>query len=155
MLIRDYVGFIPYYDEKGRNCTCVIKKDGSVEYFPCHLKLYIHKMFFALHIDMKARKSWITHSILDKSNHPLVINEELIFLPVKCRKSIGAQDGCYAYIHWQAIASLTSKSLILCNGITLPNLCKPSYIERKKKDALLLSHLYTLHHTKSRFTYKK
>lgn len=154
MFTMQFAALIPFYDTFGQNSTCVILKDGSKEYFGCSIKAYIHSMFYELHLDPRAVSFW-THKILGtKLNTPLIIDDSLVLLPVKFRKSVGKQDGCFGYVTNHCIESIDDNSITLSYGETLPSLSQKSYILKKQKDAALLSYAYTDYKKQYEFMWK-
>lgn len=145
---------IPFYSSNGENSTCILLSDGSRFYRQCSTKKYIHHMLYSLHLDPNAVKHWTTQIIGTKLNTPIIIDNHLIFLPVKLRKSIGKQDGCFGYINAEAIASFENNSITLCTGETLPTLSPKSYIHKKQYDAKLLSYAYLDHKKQYEFMWK-
>ncbi|WP_069999261.1 hypothetical protein [Cellulosilyticum sp. I15G10I2] len=155
MLYIQFAALIPFYDAYGQNSTCVLLKDGGKEYFNCSVKTYINNMLYELHLDPKAVSFWTSKIIGTKLNTPLIIDESLVLLPVKFRKSIGKQDGCFGYVNQAFITAIDDHSLTLSSGETVPTLSRKSYITKKQKDAALLSYAYTDYKKQYEFMWKK
>ena len=145
---------IPFYSSNGENSTCIILNDGSRICEPQSVKIYIDHMIFSLHLDPRAIKYWTSKMIGNKLNNPLVIDNELIFLPVKFRQGIGKHDGCVGYINMKNIQSFDNHLIVLCNGEKINNLSSKSYIEQKQRSAQLLSYLYIEFKKKYEFMWK-
>ncbi len=145
---------IPFYDTNGENSTCILFNDGSKEYKQCSIKRYTHHMLYALHLDPNAVKHWTYEVIGTKLNTPLIVDSKLIFLPVKLRKGVGKQDGCFGYINNNLISSCHNNQIILCNGEVLPTLSPKSYIQKKQYDAKLLSYAYVDYKQQYEFMWK-
>lgn len=147
-------GLIPFYSSDGENSTCILLNDGSKIYKACSIKKYIHHLLYKLHLDPKAVKHWTYEVIGTKLNTPIIIDNEFIFLPVKLRKSVGKQDGCFGYINIKDIKSFDDYSLLLCTGEILPTLSPKSYIQKKQHDAKLLSYAYLDYKKQYEFMWK-
>lgn len=133
---------IPYYDAYGQNSTCILFQDGSKEYEACSIKNYINRLFYNLHLDPRAVRFWTSQVISTKLNTPLIITEDFILIPIKFRKSIGKQDGCFGYATYQAIESVNNYELHFKNGTSLSMLSPKTYVQKKQVDAKLLSYAY-------------
>ncbi|MBE6023246.1 MAG: hypothetical protein E7231_08445 [Cellulosilyticum sp.] len=133
---------IPCYSSNGENSTCILLRDGSRFYKECSIKKSIQQMLYHLHLDPQAVKHWTCEVIGTKLNTPLIIDNDTIFLPVKLRKGIGKQDGCFGYINTKDIQSYDTHSILLCNGETLSTLSPKSYVQKKQYDAKLLRYAY-------------
>ena len=145
---------IPFYDTNGENSTCILFHDGSKSYKHCSIKKYIHTMLYSLHLDPQAVKHWTYKTIGTKLNTPIIIDDTLIFLPVKLRKSVGKQDGCFGYINTKHLQACENNQITLCNGEILPTLSPKSYILKKQTDAKLLSYAYVDYKKQFEFMWK-
>lgn len=154
MIYTQIAALIPFYDDYGQNSTRILLKDGSVETANCSIKNYIYRMLYALHLDPKAVRFWTTQMIGSKINAPLVIDDTLVLLPVKFRKGVGKQDGCFGYINNQFISEFQNNEVILASGISLPTLSPKSYILKKQNDAKLLSYSYVDYKKQYEFMWK-
>ncbi len=143
MLYLDFAALIPFYDDRGQNSTCVLFKDGSKEYFSCSVKNYMTTLLYELHLDPHSLRFWTSQIIGTKLNIPFTIDEHHIFLPVKFRKPVTKQDGCFGYVSRDLIAHVEDGLLTFTTGLTLQHLSKKSYLNKKQKDAALLSYAYT------------
>lgn len=146
MYYEDIMALIPFYDENGQNMTRILLKDGTSSASTCSVKAYISQILSSLHLDPHALKFWIFKMTGDKHNTPLIISNDLIFIPIKFRKSIGSHDGCFGFIN--AISLTSAETYIENYHITLPsNIClntlsTKAYIMGKQKTAQLLSYAY-------------
>ncbi|PHV70186.1 hypothetical protein CS063_11960 [Sporanaerobium hydrogeniformans] len=154
MLYLHFVALIPFYDERGQNSTCVLFKDGSKEYFSCSIKAYITKLLYQLHLDPRAIRFWTSQVLGAKLNTPLIIDETHILLPVKFRKPVTKQDGCFGYVNNVFIQTLEDYCLTLSTGQTLAHLSTKSYLLKKQKDAAFLSYAYTDYKKQYEFMWK-
>ena len=145
---------IPFYSSNGENSTCILLNDGSRIYKQCSIKKYMHHMLYSLHLDPNAVKHWTSEVIGTKLNTPIIIDNDIIFLPVKLRKSIGKQDGCFGYINNKDILSYDNNSIILCSGEALSTLSPKSYILKKQHDAKLLRYAYLDYKKQYEFMWK-
>ena len=112
-------------------------------------------MFYCLHLDPTAVKHWTHEVIGTKLNTPIIIDNDIIFLPVKLRKGVGKQDGCFGYINSKSIQSYDDNSILLCNGELLPTLSPKSYLQKKEYDAKLLRYAYLEHKKQYEFMWKQ
>jgi len=154
MLPIQFAALIPFYDTYGQNSTCLILKDGSREYFGFSIKTYIRNMFYDLHLDPKALNFWTYKILGTKLNTPVIIDDSLILLPVKFRKSVGKQDGCFGYVTNSCITDIEDNQITLSHNEVLPSLSQKSYILKKQKDAKLLKYSYTDYKKQYEFMWK-
>lgn len=155
MFYSDIAALIPFYDTYGQNSTCILFKDGSKEYASCSIKTYIYRMLYTLHLDPKAIRHWTHHVIGSKLNTPVVIDNNLIFLPVKLRKGVGKQDGCFGYVNSSFIVAIEDNQLTLINNQTLTTLSPKSYILKKQNAAKLLGYAYVDYKKQFEFMWKE
>ncbi|MDF2614087.1 MAG: hypothetical protein K0S71_1873 [Clostridia bacterium] len=154
MIYIQFAALIPFYDNYGQNSTCVLLQDGSREYFNCSIKAYIHRMLYELHLDPRAVNFWTSKILGTKLNTPLIIDDSLVLIPIKFRKSVGKQDGCFGYVNNECIEKLDDTRITLAGGEVLPSLSQKSYILKKQKDAALLSYAYTDYKKQYEFMWK-
>lgn len=154
MTYLQIAALIPFYNANGENSTCILLKDGSRIYKQCSIKKYIQHMLYSLHLDPNAVKHWTSKVIGSKLNTPIIVDNDIIFLPVKLRKSIGKHDGCFGYVNHLDILSYDNHSIILCNGETLPTLSSKSYLQKKEHDAKLLRYAYLDYKKQYEFMWK-
>ena len=133
---------VPYYDEFGQNCTCVILRDGSKVEFKMPIRTYVRQLFYALHINLAARTQWITSILNKESGNPLLVNDEMVWIPVKFRKGVGSKDGCSGYVLKSAIKEVGDYTLVLACQQRLTTLSKANYIKDKQKDGQHLLYAY-------------
>lgn len=133
---------VPYYDECGQNCTYVILKDGSRMEYKMPVRSYIRKLFYAMHLDLAARNRWAAEVLRHEFNTPILVSDELVLVPVKFRKPIGAKDGCFGYVNLGAIDEVGDYSLSLVDGQRIATLSKASYVRSKMKDGEHLVYAY-------------
>ena len=154
MIYIEFAAIVPFYDDYGQNSTCAILKDGSREYFRCSIKAYINSMLYELHLDPKAVNFWTYKILGTKLNTPVIIDDSLVLIPVKFRRAVGKQDGCFGYVNQNFIKEADDLNLTLSSGEILPNLSQKSYILKKQKDAALLSYAYTDYKKQYEFMWK-
>lgn len=111
-------------------------------------------MLYSLHLDPSAIKHWTFQTLGTKCNTPLIIHDTLIFVPVKLRKSIGRQDGCFGYVNSNHIQFLEDHQITLCHGEQLSTLSSKSYLDKKLTDAKLLRYAYVDHKKQYEFMWK-
>ena len=154
MIYSNIAALIPFYDTNGQNSTQILLKDGSKEFASCNIKTYIYRMLYTLHLDPKALKHWTYEITGQKLNTPIVIDEHLIFIPVKLRKGIGKQDGSFGYVNTLALTSIDDYQITLTNNLTLTTLSPKSYISTKCTTAKLLSYSYVAYKKQYEFMWK-
>lgn len=142
MLYTEINALIPFYDDYGRNCTCILFKDGTKEYETYSIKNYMNRLLYHFHLDPRAVKFWTSQVINTKLNTPIIIDDTLIYIPAKFRKAVGKQDGCFGYINYKQIKSITPNGVVFENDTLLPTLSAQSYITKKCTDAKLLAYAY-------------
>lgn len=126
---------IPFYDANGENSTRIIYADGSTECRSYSVKRFMRDLLYDFHLDPHALRHWTFKMIGAKLNTPLIINDKLVFVPVKMRKGVGKQDGCYGYLSYEYIRCFENQGVLLPTGEILPTLSAASYVARKHKDA--------------------
>lgn len=151
----NYAALIPFYSECGENCTCIIYNDGKKDYLSSSLKKVIHEMFHSLYLDPCALKHWTSEMVGYKNNLPLLVDNTLIFLPIKLRKAVGKQDGCYGYFNIASILDYSNYLITLCNGEIIPTLSPKKYIQKKTMHANLLEYLYLEHKKQYEFMWQR
>lgn len=154
MSAYDISAIIPFYNENGENCTRIIYRNGVTESKNCSVKKFMRSILYDFHLDPVALRHWTFNLIGAKLNTPIVINENLVFLPVKMRKGVGKQDGCYGYLGYSYIRGLEDQKVFLSSGETLPVLSASSYVSRKQRDAHLLCIGYLEFKKKTEFIYQ-
>lgn len=136
---------IPYYTRLGENATYLILADGTIEHLTCSIHTYIRHMLYNAHLDPRALRYW-THKVTgQKLNTPLILNDQLIYIPIKMRHAIGKTDGCFGYILSSAITSFDDATLTLQNDTILTTSASKNYLIKKQKDAMLLKYAYLDH----------
>lgn len=145
---------IPFYDTNGENSTCIIFMDGSRECTPCSVKKFMRSMLYDFHLDPHALRHWTFRMIGTKLNTPIIINDNLIFLPVKLRKGVGKQDGCFGYVRHDHIRSFANKEVTLSSGEMLATLSPKAYLTKKHLDANMLRFSYREFKKKTEFMYE-
>ena len=111
-------------------------------------------MLYELHLDPKALNFWTYKILGTKLNTPVIIDDSLILLPVKFRKSVGKQDGCFGYVTNSCITDIEDNQITLSHNEVLPSLSQKSYILKKQKDAKLLKYSYTDYKKQYEFMWK-
>lgn len=133
---------VPYYDGCGQNCTYVILKDGSRMDHKMPIKSFIRKMFYELHIDMDARTKWGSGVLRHDFGNPILISDQLVLVPVRLRKPVGAKDGCFGYVSLRAIKEVGDYNLSLACGQRVSTLSKTGYVTGKMRDGEHLAYAY-------------
>lgn len=155
MNVMQISAFIPFYSSEGENSTCILFNDGSKIDKPYSIKKCTNQILYSLHLDPQALSHWTYEVIGMKSTTPLIITDDIIFIPVKLRKSIGKHDGCFGFINMKAIASYDHHSILLDSGQSILTLSPKSYIQKKLHDAKLLHYAYLDHKKKYEFMWRK
>lgn len=137
-----YSAIIPYYDTQGANVTYTISRNGVIKTHPVPVKHFLNNIFNELSLDPKWIKTWTSHILCYKANHPILFNEDLVFIPVKMRTPIGKRDGCYGYVLLDAITDFNKHTITLHNKQIINTLSPSTYIRDKLINAKFLSYTY-------------
>lgn len=133
---------VPYYDECGANCTYILLKDGSKVVFKMPVRTYLRKMFYSLHMDPVSLNHWSSEVLHQQQGNPIIISEDILFIPVRMREVVGQKDGTLGYVLESSLVEVQDYSLRLRCGEILSMRCKASYVGKKQKDASLLRYAY-------------
>lgn len=136
--------FFPFYNEETNTRTCVLYKDGTRKYVRLNISKYIPKLFFEAGLNEKAVRQWTSNILKSKVNLPLLLTDKLIFIPVKFKPQlyIPGHAFTFGYINYEAIAFYSSQNVILKNETVLQTISPSQFIDKKVRDALLLSFAY-------------
>jgi len=142
---QDILAILPTYRGDKGNCTLILREDGQ-HIIERTVKTVIKKICKHNHIDLRAANETYGGLLNLKTNIPLVISPERIFIQLKAREPVGKDDGAMGYFklggidevierEGGAIIRLKNKTEIGClcsadnarNQISKGNLAKELY----------------------------
>lgn len=144
MSYLDIDAFFPFYNEERNTHTCILFKDGHKEYVRPNVTRYIPMLFFQAELNDKAIHRWSSQLLGAEHNLPLLITDQLIFIPIKFQTQPYAPGHpfTFGYVNYNAIAFYSDKEVILKSQAVLQTLSPTKFIEKKIRDATLLSFAY-------------
>ena len=95
--------FYPFYTEDGHDHTCILLKDGSKEYVSQCVKHFIPHLLYDTGLDARSIRLWASKVTGLKQNLPIIIDENIIFIPVKFRKRLNSTTRAFGYINYNSI----------------------------------------------------
>ncbi|WP_054741707.1 hypothetical protein [Cellulosilyticum ruminicola] len=140
----DIDAFFPHYD-MDQNCrTCIIYSDTTKEFVPLNVSQYARRLYFLAKLNKDALHNWSKQILNTATNLPLLITDKLIFIPVKFKPHpyTPGHAFTFGYINYNAISFYSSHEVILKNQIILNTISPHPFIDKKIRDATLLSYAY-------------
>ena len=134
--------FYPFYTEDGHDHTCILLKDGSKEYVSQCVKHFIPHLLYDTGLDARSIRLWASKVTGLKQNLPIIIDENIIFIPVKFRKRLNSTTTAFGYINYNSILSYSNTTVTLKNQTILETLSPTKFIDKKLIDAKLLAYAY-------------
>jgi len=134
---------LPTYDEYGNNSCEIIYTNEKSNLVTSSVAKFLKKWLCdSFRMDISGQRMW-GRGVLDHRNlNPLIVNENIVLIPVKTRQAIGAKDGCYGYIRTSSIQSFDADYIFLYSGAKVPYLCTIRTLKKKLEDAKLFYYTY-------------
>lgn len=151
MNLANVLYFIPTYDQVGHNVTQVAFPNGEQQIINLTIKQCIDKLLTQIGLDRKCLRNWTDKIIQGKHNTPLILTENIIFIPVKMRHADIRADGCIGYVRWDAILKIQDYGLTLKHHFTLTTYSSSAYIKRKLTHSYQLQNAYALYKKRYEF----
>jgi len=99
--LLNYAAYIPCYD--GGNSVIAVKKDGQTITLNKSIKSVMRMLIKESSLDINAFRQNFS-GLAGKSNLiPIPLSLDIVLIPLKVRKAIGKNDGCYAYVDMSCI----------------------------------------------------
>ena len=139
---EEIVALLPIYDQNGNNVCQVFSRDGRKQIQPMTIQKFMDKWLEILWVDLSAQRKWSSKILYQRNLNPILINEKIIFIPIKTRVAIGEKDGCYGYISLNSIKSHDEDVILLHSGVEIPYLSSYYTLNKKIQDAKYLLFSY-------------
>lgn len=142
MNVLEIDAFFPFYDAEKNTHTCVLDHNCIRTYIKSNVAKYIPQLYFEAELNYEAIYRWSCDVLQAKHNIPLLFNKHCIFIPVKFRQHpyMPRPAYTYGYVNFNEIAFFSDHEVMLKNQIVLPTLSPTAFIEKKMRDAMLLSY---------------
>ncbi|MEG1929424.1 MAG: hypothetical protein RR090_12550 [Niameybacter sp.] len=102
------------------------------------------KNLFTQHnLCLSSRKMWCNTFLHTRSNIPLPLAIDQIYVPLKIRKPLQPYEGTYGYILFNLLDQIQNSHLVLSDELTLEILSTPNHIKNKWIQA---DHVYCYYH---------
>lgn len=142
MYSHSFSAIIPFYDTHGANVTYTITEDGSIQIHPIPIKHFLNHLFNEFSLDPKHLRRWTSQVLYYKTHMPIILLEDLVFIPIKVRSNIGKYDGCFGYVLTRSIVAYDDYTITLQHNQIIKTHSSASYIRKKLYDAQFLSFTY-------------
>lgn len=103
--IWDYIAYIPCYEDG--NSVMEVKKDGQTVTLDKGIKSVIRMLLKESSMYINAFRQNFRGSAGRVCLIPIPLSLETVLIPIKVRKTIGKNDGCYAYADMSSIKEVT------------------------------------------------
>lgn len=105
---QDILVMIPSYERELGNCTKVYLNE-EVKVVDYTLRTFLRKLCAYYHFDLKASNRHYGKLISARSNLPIPIYPDTIYIQLKAREPIGKDDGAMGYFKLNCIRKIFSK----------------------------------------------
>lgn len=92
----DYAAYIPCY--AGGNAVMAVRKDGQTITINMGIKYLLGKLLKRSSLDIGCIRENYSKCVNRSNLIPIPLSLETVLIPIRVRKSIGSNDGSYAYI---------------------------------------------------------
>ncbi len=152
MNLTEIAAFYPFYNDTLGTRTCILSRDGTKKYVKPHVVKYIPRLYAHIGLNLDTIQHWSCEILKTKANVPLLFSDKIIFIPVKFPQPPYSPSPTYSfgYINIEEIAFFSGREVILKNQMTLQTLSPTPFIEKKLRDALILSYAYLQRKTQLR-----
>lgn len=144
LIEQDILVMIPSYEGESGNCTKVhLKEDVMVLKYT--LRTFLRKLCSHHHFDLKASNVHYGRLISARSNLPIPINPDRIYIQLKVREPIGKDDGAMGFFKLNGIRRIFSREGVtyvrMENGVEHPCLCKLETAKKQLRQGNLVREL--------------
>lgn len=133
---------LPIYDSNGNNFSQIIYATGEIVISPMEITDFLKKWLYTFKVDLVSQRMWICEVLRRRNLNPIIVNEDLILIPLKTRKAIGKKDTAHGYVWTHGIQSFDHDNLVLKCGVTIPYLSTINTLHNKLLSAKLLYYTY-------------
>lgn len=126
----------PVY-ENGKNTTLAYIDKKKIN-LNVSIKTYMKRLFKKRLRDRDAYFERVGTVLGKKLIQPVFFDRYVKYIPVKCRKTVGREDGSYLYVNPNYILKISDYELILYNDIRIDILQKNAAVNRKLKELKIL-----------------
>lgn len=140
----DYAAYIPCYDNG--NSVIFIKKDGEKAILNRSIKSVMDRIFRENSHIIQYVKRNMPPGFTGMRLVPVPISIEYVLIPVKMRKTIGKNDGCYGYVNIYSIKGVQEVKMTiitLSSGTEISCLDSPKTVTQRISRAKQLSEMFS------------
>ncbi|MGM0397220.1 MAG: hypothetical protein ACQEP4_09215 [Bacillota bacterium] len=141
---RDIFVMIPSYEGESGNCTRLYFMEG-VQVVGFTLRTFLRKLCSYHHFDLRASNNHYGKLISARSNLPIPIKTDTIYIQLKVREPIGKDDGAMGYFKLSKIRKIFSREGVtfvrMENGVEYPCLCTVQTANKQLKQGNLVREL--------------
>jgi len=139
---REVDAVIPTYDKNGANISYLILSDGEKVFVDCSVREFLTEWLACFKLTLHGCHTWAKFTNKQSKLNPILVNKDIIMLPVKTRKSVSTNDGSYAYVKHSSVVDTSQKKIIFTSGASINYISKCLTVDNKMKDALLLQYIH-------------
>ncbi len=133
---------LPIYDQHGANICHTISSSGEKEVVSMDTRQFIKAWLRTFKLTLHGQLMWAELTNHYRNLNPILINKNLVLLPVKVREPIGSKDGCYGYVNLANIKSFDQDSILLHSGVRIPYLSSYNTLNKKVRQAKFLRYVH-------------
>lgn len=137
---RQIVAVLPEYNDNGDNMCRLIFTDGGSEYIYIPIADFIREWLRRYRLTLSGQMTWASSITSRRTLNPIVIHKDIVLIPLKVRRSYGANDGSHGYILLPYIDTFDNSKIILHNKIEVSHISSAATISNKILHAKLLRH---------------
>lgn len=142
---QDILAILPTYRGDKGNCTLILREDGQ-QIVGRTVKTVIKKICKHHHIDLRAANETYGSLLNLKTNIPLVISPERIFVQLKVREPVGKDDGAMGFFKLGGIDEVINREGVaivrLRNKTEVGCICSADNVRSQISKGKLAKELY-------------
>lgn len=139
---REVDAIMPAYDENGANISYLILSNGERLPVDMNVRKFLDKWLAHFKLTLHGCHIWASLTNNYRKLNPILVNKDIIMLPVKVRNGVSPKDGSYAYVKYASIEDVDKDHIVLANGTSINYISKYITIDKKMKEALLLKYIH-------------
>ena len=144
LIEQDILVMVPSYEGESGNCTKVFLQE-EVVVVRSTLRTFLKKLCSYHHFDLKASNSHYGKLVSARSNLPIPITQDRIYIQLKVREPIGKDDGAMGYFKLGGIRKIFSREGVTLirmeDGVEHPCLCKLETAKKQLRQGNLVREL--------------
>ncbi len=144
LIEQDILVMVPSYEGESGNCTRVFLQEDVVV-IRSTLRTFLRKLCSYHHFDLKASNNHYGKLVSARSNLPIPIDPDRIYIQLKVREPIGKDDGAMGYFKLKGIRKVFSREGLtfvrMENGVEHPCLCKLQTAKKQLRQGNLVREL--------------